>query len=80
MKMPCVALSSKEKKTKHNHHNDPALKKILGSRFSRRSHSNFVVDAHQENPPNKEIIRLLVVLVYKMEGPVHREIGIKRTL
>lgn len=38
MKMPYVAFSSK----KHNHHNDPALKKIWESRFCGKFHSSFV--------------------------------------
>lgn len=45
MKMPRVALSPK--KTKHNHHNDPALKKHLGVEVLRE-----VSLQHCENHPN----------------------------
>lgn len=71
---------------KHNHQNDPALKKNLGFRPCRKTYSSLVksfqkvrkksLHAGQENPSDKRIIRVQ----YKMEGPVHQWIGIKWTL
>lgn len=73
MKMPCVALSPK--KTKHNRHNDPALKKHLGVEVLREvslqhceNHPNgwkkSSHHAHLGNPSNKGMISFCVVLVH----------------
>lgn len=85
MRMPCVALSP----NKHNYHNHPALKKKRSGNpgpagnftSSLEKSSKWLKNSShhtcQENPSNKGMIRFHVVLVYKMEGPVHQGIGIK---